>query len=67
MPVSVEAVVATDSLSDATGVTERWWRRVGLYAQTMNQMNMFNGKLKDVQGAEPTATAICFTLENGHA
>lgn len=63
VPVSVESV-AMDTLSYTTDPTEHWRHSVGLYAQTMDHMSMFNGKLKGAQGAELEGKAFDFSAMN---
>lgn len=63
VPVSVETV-AMESLDYATEPTAHWRRSVDLYAQTMDRMNMFNGKLKGAQGAAMEKQAFDFSVMN---
>ncbi|MCB2227754.1 MAG: ABC transporter substrate-binding protein [Desulfarculaceae bacterium] len=63
VPVSVETV-AMETLTYTTDPTKHWQRSVDLYAQTMDSMKMFNGKLKGAQGDALANKAFDFTAMN---
>ncbi|MBI9074022.1 MAG: ABC transporter substrate-binding protein [Desulfatibacillum sp.] len=60
---SVE-IMAMQTMTYTTVATERWIESVNIYAQTMDGMGMFDGKLKGVQGSALEAAAFDFAMMN---